>query len=215
MGAMSGSSWLVRLTHKVMRCGVALGDEAMVNSRGFCRGQCSKKSSGSMVFTPSIAQNSCILQHNLAPCNTFSASTSASSLATQSRAACSLNFGCRAVSIFFVGARVKSQYFDKASPNVHGVGNGRLMVVPCALPAGGTNVIHLLRSAGVKPINCTAASTSAGSFSGNKLKVPPVLYSLRLPVASNSTSTVARPASGFGFCLSSRTFATLVFSASK
>mmetsp|Transcript_69445 Transcript_69445/g.194756 ORF Transcript_69445/g.194756 Transcript_69445/m.194756 type:complete len:213 (+) Transcript_69445:997-1635(+) len=212
---MSGSSWLERLTHKVIFEGEAFGEEAMVNSRGFCRGQCSRNSTGAMALTPSMAQNSHILQHSCDPCNSFSASGSAISFPMHSRAAGSSIFGCSAINIFFVGARAKSQYLAKASPKVHGVGKGCLMAVPGGFSAVGCRVIHMPKCAGVKPMSFTAASTSAGSFSGSRLSVPPSLYSFKFPSASISTSTVARPCSGSGFCRSSRTFVTLALPASK
>mmetsp|Transcript_57322 Transcript_57322/g.148943 ORF Transcript_57322/g.148943 Transcript_57322/m.148943 type:complete len:318 (-) Transcript_57322:701-1654(-) len=102
-------SWLVRLTHSAILSGNALGDEAIVNSRAFCRGQCSRNSLASMEAMPSMDQNSCMRQQSGAAPSALTASASASSLPSLSRAAGSLSVGCTADSIFLVGARARSQ----------------------------------------------------------------------------------------------------------
>mmetsp|Transcript_83492 Transcript_83492/g.249058 ORF Transcript_83492/g.249058 Transcript_83492/m.249058 type:complete len:234 (+) Transcript_83492:402-1103(+) len=110
-GPESGISWLVRLTQRVMRSGVAFGEEAMVNSLAFCLGQCKRKSLMLMppADTPNKLQNSDILRQSAEACSNFRASASARSLATRSCAEGSFSLGCKAVSIFLVGARPRSQ----------------------------------------------------------------------------------------------------------
>mmetsp|Transcript_33829 Transcript_33829/g.89669 ORF Transcript_33829/g.89669 Transcript_33829/m.89669 type:complete len:383 (+) Transcript_33829:679-1827(+) len=167
----SGRMWLVRLTQRVIFVGAALGDDAIVNSRGFCRGQCRRNSCRSRPATPSRLQNSCILQHRGAACSNFSASASARSFTTCS-AAWPVSFGCMAWSIFFVGARPRSQYRERAWPIVHGVGKGRLIFALDG-PSAGRKVMTLLASAGFSPRRAMQASTSAGSLSGSTERVPP------------------------------------------
>mmetsp|Transcript_48328 Transcript_48328/g.142618 ORF Transcript_48328/g.142618 Transcript_48328/m.142618 type:complete len:238 (+) Transcript_48328:781-1494(+) len=169
----SGRPWLVRLTQRVILVGAALGDDAIVNSRAFCRGQFRRKASRApgRLVTPSRLQNSCILQQRGEACSSFSASASARIFATCS-AAWPSSFGCMAWSIFFEGVRARSQYRERAWPSVHGVGKGRL-IFACDGPSFGEKVMAIFRSAGFTPRRAMQASTSAGSLSGSTESVPP------------------------------------------
>jgi len=145
----------------------------MVNSRGFCLGQWSRKSLRLMppAETPSSFQNSGILRQSAEACSSFNASGSARSLPRCSLAAVSFSFGCSAASIFLVGALPRSQYLARASRMVQGVGKGFLTFTP--LPSAATKVTNLARSASTRPKNGSMAATSAGSLSGSMESVPP------------------------------------------
>mmetsp|Transcript_493 Transcript_493/g.1027 ORF Transcript_493/g.1027 Transcript_493/m.1027 type:complete len:235 (+) Transcript_493:748-1452(+) len=169
-GAMSGISWLDRLTQIDSCFWDALGDDAMVNSRTFCLGHSSRKVPRSKPLMSSSWKNSGILQQTGAAWRRFSSSASPNSSLTRSRALSSLIFGSSSCSILFVGALPKSQYRPKASATVHGVGNGFFSLLA---PVSGKKVMALVRSLVLIPRMASIAFTSAGSFSGSTDRVPP------------------------------------------